>query len=66
MVSERKSIIKELKKEINEIYLELGELANVDEDVNEISYLKNLFILSENIILSIKSIRINYYFYLST
>jgi len=33
MVSERKSIIKELKKEINAIYLELGELDNIDEDV---------------------------------
>ncbi|OUM64582.1 hypothetical protein PIROE2DRAFT_8574, partial [Piromyces sp. E2] len=33
MVSERKSIIKELKKEINLIYLELGELTNIDEDI---------------------------------
>ncbi|ORX52265.1 hypothetical protein BCR36DRAFT_411705 [Piromyces finnis] len=46
MVSERKSIIKELKKNINSIYLELGELANIDEDIKfsdlSIEYINSL------------------------
>ncbi|ORX81918.1 hypothetical protein BCR32DRAFT_244537 [Anaeromyces robustus] len=40
MVSERKSLIKKLKKELNGIYVELGELSKVDENpkFNDLSF----------------------------
>jgi len=34
MVSERKAIIRDLKKEMNSLYLELGEFSLIEEDVN--------------------------------
>eukprot|EP00833_Pecoramyces_ruminatium_P009218 jgi/Orpsp1_1/1183250/evm.model.c7180000084428.1 len=40
MVSERKTLIRKLKKELNALYLELGELSLIDENIkfNDLSY----------------------------